>query len=186
MTNAIIQYVMYIKVNLSPKLLLKNKNNQRGKNMKRILKYLPILLIVSFLSFSHFAKAEDTNLGTLTEIENNDKEKYDHITISVEENRDTKKEYSYSFKYNYDEIYELLKLTEKEYDTYWKDGLSISDMAKEQGIDRDVLMEYFVTFHHDVLRKWLVRDNVPEHLYFTQVYRLKDVIIEFIERNPNK
>ena len=154
--------------------------------MKKILKYLPIVIIVSLLSFSHFANAEDPNPNPLNKIESNNKEKYEHLTISVEENRDTKKEYSYNLKYNYDEIYELLKLTEKEYDTYWKDGFSIADMAKEQGIDNETLMEYFVTYHHDVLRKWLVRDNVPEHLYFTQVYRLKDEIIEFIERNPNK
>ncbi|MFJ3387573.1 MULTISPECIES: hypothetical protein [unclassified Lysinibacillus] len=47
-------------------------------------------------------------------------------------------------------------------------------------------MEYFVTFHHKVLKEWLVHDHVPEHLYFTQVYRLKDEINEFIDRNPNK
>ncbi len=59
-------------------------------------------------------------------------------------------------------------------------------MATKQGIDRSVLEEYFVTFYHKILREWQIRDEVPKHLYFTQVYRLKDLINEFIDRNPNK
>ena len=109
--------------------------------------------------------------------------------VNAEENMNNstaEKQYEYSLKYNYEEIYALLKLTEVEFNLYWQQGLSIAEMATKQGIDRSVLEEYFVTFHHKVLREWQIRDEVPEHLYFTQVYRLKDEINEFIDRNPNK
>lgn len=36
----------------------------------------------------------------------------------------------YQFQYKYDEIYKLLGLTAKEYDEYWKKGLSIAEMAE--------------------------------------------------------
>lgn len=77
-------------------------------------------------------------------------------------------------------------MTEEEFNLYWQQGFSIAEMATKQGIDRSVLEEYFVTFQHKVLREWQIRDEVPEHLYFTQVYRLKDEINKFIDRHPNK
>ncbi|MFJ7663400.1 hypothetical protein ACIQXW_13410 [Lysinibacillus sp. NPDC097162] len=109
--------------------------------------------------------------------------------VNAEENTNystTEKQYEYSLKYNYEEIYALLKLTEEEFNLYWQQGLYIAEMAIKQGIDRSVLEEYFVTFHHKVLREWQIRDEVPEHLYFTQVYRLKDEINKFIDRHLNK
>ncbi|WP_431026830.1 hypothetical protein [Lysinibacillus sp. LZ02] len=162
--------------------------------MTRILKYLPLLLIPTFLTFTLLANAEK-NSNNDSGVKNTDiaqKNNADLILANntdltaLENNDDVEKEYEYSLKYNYEEIYELLNLTEQEYDAYWKEGLSIAEMAKKQGIDREILMEYFVTFHHNVLKEWLVRDNVPERLYFTQVYRLKDEINDFIDRNPNK
>ncbi len=163
--------------------------------MKNVLKYLPLLLISTFLFFTLLANAEK-NVNNNNGVRNNTSiTPKNNAYLSLDNNIDLKdlanndnveKEYEYSLKYNYGEIYELLKLTEQEYDAYWKEGLSIAEMAKKQGIDREILMEYFVTFHHKVLKEWVIRDNVPEHLYFTQVYRLKDEINEFIDRNPNK
>lgn len=92
----------------------------------------------------------------------------------------------YQFKYNYDEIYTLLKLTQQEFDDYWNEGLSISDMAKRQGISKQSLEEYFVTFHQKEMQKWREKGILTDRLYFTQVYQLKEEIYEFIDRNPNK
>ncbi|UED80725.1 hypothetical protein FH508_0002190 [Lysinibacillus sp. CD3-6] len=130
-------------------------------------KFIPIVIATLFISNS-------TLLSDIVNAEENTN------------NSTTEKQYEYSLKYNYEEIYALLKLSEEEFNLYWQQGLSIAEMATKQGIDRSVLEEYFVTFHHKVLREWQIRDEVPEPLYFTQVYRLKDEINEFIDRNPNK
>lgn len=90
----------------------------------------------------------------------------------------------YQFQYKYDEIYKLLGLTAKEYDVYWKKGLSIADMAEKQGIGREKLYEYFVTFHYNEMEKWKSKGILVGHLYFTQVYTLKEEIDDFIDRNP--
>lgn len=92
----------------------------------------------------------------------------------------------YQFKYNYEEIYKLLELTQTEFDDYWKKGFSISDMAKRQGISKQMLEEYFVSFHQKEMEKWREKGLLTDRLYFTQVYQLKEEIYEFIERNPNK
>ena len=130
--------------------------------MRTYFKYVPFLLIPIF-TFIHFAEAQENNI----EIDN------EGI-------------YGYSFQYDYKEIYNLLKLSEVDYEIQWKKGLSISEMAEKQGVERGELMEYFVTFHYNILQEWKFTDNVPENLYFTQVYRLDDEINEFIDRNPNK
>jgi len=35
-------------------------------------------------------------------------------------------------------IYNLLKVNQKEYDQYWKEGLSIAEMAKKQGFQEGI------------------------------------------------
>lgn len=90
----------------------------------------------------------------------------------------------YQFQYNYDEIYKLLGITAKEYDEYWKQGLSIAEMAEKQGIARGELYEYFVTFHYNEMEKWKSKGKLVGQLYFNQVYILKEEIDDFIDRNP--
>ncbi|MFJ7732643.1 hypothetical protein ACIQXF_12180 [Lysinibacillus sp. NPDC097231] len=42
----------------------------------------------------------------------------------------------YHVKYDYDAICKVLGITQEVYDQYWKDGLSIVDMATKEGIER--------------------------------------------------
>ncbi|KOP80267.1 hypothetical protein AMS59_02395 [Lysinibacillus sp. FJAT-14745] len=92
----------------------------------------------------------------------------------------------YHVKYDYDAICKVLGITQKVYDQYWKEGLSIVDMAKKEGIERREIESYFIAFHYQEMQKWRKKGAMNEHHYFNLVYELKDQIKDFIERNPNK
>ncbi|MGW6384544.1 hypothetical protein [Peribacillus butanolivorans] len=91
----------------------------------------------------------------------------------------------YQVHYDYEPIYNLLKVNQKEYDQYWEEGLSIAEMAKEKGIPKRELESYFVSLHYKEMQKWRTKGSLSEDSYFDLVYRLKDEIEEFIDRNPN-
>ncbi|QDQ02668.1 hypothetical protein FOH38_20645 [Lysinibacillus fusiformis] len=92
----------------------------------------------------------------------------------------------YHIKYNYDAIYKLLGIDQKIYEQYWENGLSIAEMAEKQGIVRHDLEAHFVAFHYQEMQKWREKGAMNEHHYFDMVYRLKEEITEFIDRNPNR
>ncbi|MGE8082047.1 hypothetical protein [Peribacillus loiseleuriae] len=106
--------------------------------------------------------------------------------VQAEENHNQDGKVVYQIHYDYEPIYNLLKVSQKEYDQYWKEGLSIAEMAKKQGISRRDLEGYIVSLHHKEMQKWRNKGALSESGYFDLVYRLKEDIKEFIDRNPNK
>ncbi|QGM30498.1 hypothetical protein GI482_08970 [Bacillus sp. N3536] len=92
----------------------------------------------------------------------------------------------YHVKYDYDEISKFLRMSREEYEQKWNQGLSISDMAKEQGIERREVEGYFNTFHYEEMQKWRKEGPLTEKHYFHLVYNLAEEIEDFIDRNPNK
>ena len=75
----------------------------------------------------------------------------------------------YHVKYNYDAICKVLGITQEVYDQYWKEGLSIVDMAKREGIDQREIINYFVKFHYQEMQKWRKKGAMNEHYYFDLV-----------------
>lgn len=92
----------------------------------------------------------------------------------------------YHFQYDYDEICKLLGINRHVFDRNWNNGFSIAEMADKLWIERRVIEEYFATFHYQEMQKWREKGTLSEDQYFTLVYRLKEDIVTFIERNPNK
>ncbi len=92
----------------------------------------------------------------------------------------------YHVKYDYDAISTLLGISRDEYEQYWKDGFSIADIAKKQGISRRDIEGYFYNFHYKEMQKWRIKGPLTEKHYFHLVYNLADEIEEFIDRNPNR
>ncbi|MEN1969671.1 hypothetical protein WMZ97_16535 [Lentibacillus sp. N15] len=92
----------------------------------------------------------------------------------------------YQIHYDYDAIYALLGIDGKEYNRYWKKGLSIAEMAEKQGVSRRDLEGYFADYHYREMQKWKEKGTLSEEDYFQLVYTLKADIAEFINRNPNK
>ena len=92
----------------------------------------------------------------------------------------------YQIHYDYEPIYTLLKVNQKEFDQYRKEGLSIAEMAKKQGVSRRDLEGYFVSLHYKEMQKWRTKGILSEENYFDLVYRLREgEIEEFINSKPN-
>ncbi|MCY8940268.1 hypothetical protein, partial [Peribacillus frigoritolerans] len=49
-------------------------------------------------------------------------------SVQAEENNNQEGKVIYQLHYDYEPIYNLLKVNKKEYDQYWKEGLSIAEM----------------------------------------------------------
>ncbi|MEK4425202.1 hypothetical protein [Solibacillus sp. FSL K6-1523] len=131
--------------------------------MKSVLKGFLLCLTFTFI-FSAVAHAEKNEF---------EKGKDDEGTVV------------YHVQYDYDAITTFLGISRAEYDQYWKEGLSISDMAEKQGILRRDTEGYFYTFHYDEMQKWRTKGALSEKDYFQLVYLLADEIKWFIDRNPN-
>ncbi|MEK5330234.1 hypothetical protein [Lysinibacillus sp. FSL W8-0992] len=111
--------------------------------------------------------------------------------IHAEENKQEKEEKNegtviYHVKYDYEAICNFLGMSMEEYNHNWNEGLSISEMAKEKGIERKEVEGYFYNFHYEEMQKWRKKGVMTERDYFDLVYRLADEIEGFINRNPNR
>jgi precorrin-4 methylase len=59
-------------------------------------------------------------------------------SVQTEENYKKEGKVVYQIHYGYKSIYNQLKVNQKEYDQYWKEGLSIAEMAKKQGFQEGI------------------------------------------------
>ncbi|MGE7602615.1 hypothetical protein ACQKL5_08900 [Peribacillus sp. NPDC097675] len=80
-------------------------------------------------------------------------------SVQAEENPEQKGKVVYQIHYDYEPIYNLLKVSQKEYKQYWEEGLPIAEM----------------------------KGSLSEENYFDLVYRLKEHDIEWFinNRKPN-
>ncbi|MFE4243884.1 hypothetical protein [Peribacillus butanolivorans] len=108
-------------------------------------------------------------------------------SVQAEENHEQEGKVVYQIHYDYEPIYNLLKVSQKEYEQYWEEGLSIAEMAKKQGISRRDLEGYFISLHYKEMQKWRKKGSLSEENYFDLVYRLKEHDIEWFinNRKPN-
>ena len=132
--------------------------------MKYILGQLFLFFIITFSS-SLITHAEHTN----------QKQEENGVGLVV-----------YHVKYDYDAISQYLGLSRDQFEQYWKEGFSISDMAEKQGIARRELESYFYEFHYNEMQTWRAKGVLSEKYYYHCVYMLADEIEEFIDRNPNR
>ncbi|MFJ7756376.1 hypothetical protein ACQKGI_23540 [Peribacillus muralis] len=109
-------------------------------------------------------------------------------SVQAEENHEQEGKVVYQIHYDYEPIYNLLKVSQKEYEQYWEEGLSIAEMAKKQGISSRDLESYFISLHYKEMQNWRKKGALSEENYFDLVYRLKEHDIEWFinNRNPNK
>ncbi|MGG0413436.1 hypothetical protein [Peribacillus simplex] len=108
-------------------------------------------------------------------------------SVQAEEVHNQEGKVVYQIHYDYEPIYNLLKVSQKEYEQYWEEGLSIAEMAKKQGISRRDLEGYFISLHYKEMQKWRKKGSLSEENYFNLVYRLKEHDIEWFinNRKPN-
>lgn len=130
-----------------------------------------LLLVVSVLSFG---------INSLVVNANDQNEKFNALY-----NR--KAPQTFQFKYDYNELYEFLAITEEEYKSKWESGKTIIDIAKEQDIPFHQLILYLAEKQFQALDEALKNEEIDRYFYYDYaISYMKGDIIEFINQNPNK
>lgn len=137
----------------------------------KIVKLFPLLLIsfVLSLSSSHVGVFANSNME------------------EIEEFNDRKVPQTLHIKYDYEDLYKFLEISEKEYKAEWKSGKTISEMAETRDIAPQHLILYLAEKHFAALDEALKKGEIDEYFYYDYaISYMKSNILEFINRNPNK
>ena len=90
-------------------------------------------------------------------------------------------------KYDYEDMYQFLNITEKEYKAEWKSGKTIAEMAEARDIYPQQLILYLAEKHFEALDTALKNKEIDEYFYYDYaITYMRNDILEFINRNPNK
>lgn len=137
--------------------------------MKRIC---AILLLLAFVALGL------TN--TIGVFANKDNEEFKDIY-------DRKVPQTFNFKYDYEDLYKFLNISEKEYKSEWNSGKSIAEIAEKRDIYPQQLKLYLAEKKFEALDKALSSGEIDRYFYYDYaISYMKSDIMEFIERNPNK
>ncbi|MFB7155758.1 hypothetical protein [Lysinibacillus sp. NPDC056232] len=94
---------------------------------------------------------------------------------------------TFHYKYDYDELYQFLNISEKEYRSEWNNGKTISEIAEKRDIYPQQLIFYLAEKQFEALDKALNNGEIDRYFYYDYaISYMKNDIIEFIDRNPNK
>jgi len=94
---------------------------------------------------------------------------------------------TFNFKYDYEDFYKFLNISEKEYTSEWNSGKSIAEIAEKRDIYPQQLKLYLAEKQFEALDKALSNGEIDRYFYYDYAisYMAND-IMEFIDRNPNK
>ncbi|MDI7742030.1 hypothetical protein QMK38_08440 [Lysinibacillus fusiformis] len=114
--------------------------------------------------------------------------------VFANSNKDELKNYSerkvpqtLHIKYDYDDLYHFLNITEKEYKDEWKSGKTIAEMAEARDIYPQQLILYLAEKRFEALDTALQNKEIDEYFYYDYaISYMRNDILEFINRNPNK
>lgn len=133
-------------------------------------------IIILFLTFGSFSLlCYDTEVFA-----NNDRGKYNEIF-------ERKFPQTFHYKNNYEDLYQFIHISEKEYRTEWNSGKTISEIARERGIFPEQLILYLAEKRFEALDKALNKGEIDRYFYYDYaISHMKRDILEFINRNPKK
>lgn len=94
---------------------------------------------------------------------------------------------TFQFTFDYEELYEFLNITEKEFKAKWDSGKTVTEIAEEREIYPQQLILYLSEKQFKALDKALNEGEIDRYYYYDYAMSyMKGDIIEFINRNPNK
>ena len=94
---------------------------------------------------------------------------------------------TFHFKYDYENLYLFLNISEKEYKSEWNSGKTIAEIAKKRDIYPQQLILYLAEKQFEALDEALNNGEIDRYFYYDYAISfMENDIIEFIERNPNK
>ena len=137
--------------------------------MKRIF----VFLLLAFVTLS----LTSNNIGVFA---NKDNEEFKDIY-------ERKVPQTFHYKYDYENLYQFLNISEKEYTSEWNSGKTIAEIAEKRDIYPQQLILYLAEKKFEALDKALNNGEIDRYFYYDYAISfMKSDIIEFIERNPNK
>jgi hypothetical protein len=89
----------------------------------------------------------------------------------------------------YDEhehVYVFLEMTEQEYDTLWKKGKSMVEIAETKGISEQELLRYLLEQEVESMRSALNSGELSHVQYIQHILRLKETLLHKIHGNPHQ
>ncbi|MGE7024336.1 hypothetical protein [Solibacillus cecembensis] len=93
---------------------------------------------------------------------------------------------TFHYKYDYENLYKFLNITEKEYKSEWNNGKTISEIAEKREIYPQQLIFYFAEKQFEALDHALNNGEIDRYFYYDYAISfMESDIIEFINRNPN-
>ena len=94
---------------------------------------------------------------------------------------------TFHYKYDYENLYQFLNISEKEYRLEWNNGNTISEIAEKRDIYPQQLILYLAEKKFEALDKALNNGEIDRYFYYDYAISfMKSDITEFINRNPNK
>ncbi len=94
---------------------------------------------------------------------------------------------TFNYNYDYDELYQFLNISEKDFNSEWKKGKTITEIARERDISHHQLTLYLAEKQFEALEKALDNGEIDRYYYYDYaISYMKSDIMEFINRNPNK
>lgn len=94
---------------------------------------------------------------------------------------------TFHYKYDYENLYKFLNITEKEYNSEWTSGKTISEIAEKRDIYPQQLILYLAEKQFEALDHALNNGEIDRYFYYDYAISfMESDIIEFINRNPKK
>lgn len=94
---------------------------------------------------------------------------------------------TFHYKYDYENLYQFLNISEKEYRLEWNNGKTITEIAEKRDIYPQQLILYLAEKKFEALDKALNNGEIDRYFYYDYAISfMKSDITEFINRNPNK
>lgn len=94
---------------------------------------------------------------------------------------------TFHYKIDYDKLYRFLDISEKEYRSEWNSGKTIAEIAEKRDIYPQQLIAYLAEKQFEALDRALKNGDIDRYFYYDYaISYMKNDIIEFIDRNPNK
>lgn len=88
---------------------------------------------------------------------------------------------------DYDEhLYVFLQMTEQEYDSLWKEGKSMVEIAESKGVSEQELLRYLLDKEVESMRSALNSGELSHIQYIQNILRLKETLLHKIHGNPHQ
>ncbi|MFC3886225.1 hypothetical protein ACFOU2_23140 [Bacillus songklensis] len=83
-------------------------------------------------------------------------------------------------------LYVFLQISPEEYDLMWKEGKTLAEIAKSQGVSERELVRYLFEKELETMRVSLKNGELSHVQYIQNILRLKETLLHKIHGNPHK